>query len=410
MTSEQDPQRLIARTRHINAHQGVAYFELPNGNIIPYVMYEGENFTLGDVVLIGPQWTDVELAPRELWHEDPWVGTVRIVLDSEAVIDIGGRVRTLPLPEGLNLQAGYTVEGFETRGITRILAHDPIRYIDISIGDSVSAEQFILSDSGSSSFKDFGGYTQIVERAIDLIELPLEHHSKLAKIGARPIKGVLFTGPPGTGKTMLARIIAHRAKATFYQISGPQVLSKWQGQSEEVIRTIFEDAKSRDRSIIFFDEIDSLATQRHDESHEGSRSIVGQLLTSMDGFAPDANIVVIATTNRPGDIDEALRRPGRFDWQIDFPYPTRQDREDILRTSARSLNIGEELPHALIAEMTDSWTPADLAAIWSEAALLAVKDDRESLLQEDYFGGFQRVSAQRSLVANTRRAISKEEN
>lgn len=207
---------------------------------------------------------------------------------------------------------------------------------------------------------------------------------------------MLFTGPSGTGKTLLARIIANHADATFYAINGPEILSKWYGQSEEVIRGIFEDAKRRNRAIIFFDEIDSLASQRGDDSHEASRRLVGQLLSLMDGFSRDTNVMVIGTTNRPQDIDSALRRPGRFDWQVHFPIPNREDREEILQTSSRKLQVGEELPHSWVAEKTESWTPAELAAIWTEAALLAVSDERTLLMMEDYLGGFERVARQRN--------------
>ena len=166
---------------------------------------------------------------------------------------------------------------------------------------------------------------------------------------------------------------------------------KWLGESEELIRNIFEDAALQERAVIFFDEIDSIGSRRTDDAHEASRRLVNQLLTSLDSFRSDANVVVVAATNRLESIDPALRRPGRFDWEIEFPLPSRQDREAILRVSARSLNIEEDLPHALVAERTDGWTPADLAAIWREAAPLAIRDDRECLLAEDYLGGFERV-------------------
>ena len=187
------------------------------------------------------------------------------------------------------------------------------------------------------TFDDFGGFSSVVRRAHELIKLPLERHAELAKIGARAIKGVLFTGPPGTGKTMLARIIAAQADAAFYEISGPEIFSKWYGQSEELLRRIFDAAAKEKRAIIFFDEIDSVAAQRADDAHEASRRVVAQLLTLMDGFDSTRNIVVIAATNRPQDLDIALRRPGRFDWEIEFPLPGKDDRLDILIKIARKL-------------------------------------------------------------------------
>ncbi len=265
--------------------------------------------------------------------------------------------------------------------------------------DEQSITHLIPELDAKLDYEDFGGFSEIVARARELIETPLEHPEELKNIGARPIKGVLFTGPSGTGKTMLARIIAHKADAKFYEISGPEVANKWYGQSEELLRRVFDDAAKQGRAIIFFDELDSLASQRGDDSHEASRRIVGQLLASMDGFKPDTNVVVIGTTNRPQDIDIALRRPGRFDWQIDFPFPNEQDRFDILKKTSRAKR--SDLPHDYIASKTEGWTGAELAAIWSEAALLCVNDGRKELSIEDYVGGYERVAAHRATVAST---------
>lgn len=194
---------------------------------------------------------------------------------------------------------------------------------------------------------------------------------------------------------MLARIIANNTNSAFYEIKGPEIVSKWYGQSEEILRKIFHDAQNQDQAIIFFDEIDSIAGQRDAESHEASRRIVAQLLTLMDGFSSNNNIVVIATSNRPQDIDVALRRPGRFDWEIKFPLPKYDDRVLILQTISRHMKISREMPHELIAKKTNGWSAADLKAIWVEAALLAVEEARDNIIVEDYIGGFERVKMQK---------------
>ena len=181
------------------------------------------------------------------------------------------------------------------------------------------------------------------------------------------------------------------------------IFSKWYGQSEELLRKLFEKAGKQEKAIIFFDEIDSIAAQRGDESHEVSKRVVAQLLTLMDGFASDTNVVVIAATNRPQDLDVALRRPGRFDWEIKFPYPDERDRKDILIKTARCLCTREPLPHAIIAERSAGWSAAELAQIWSEAALLAVQDRRKQIYEEDYIGGFERVSRNRNRTREVRR-------
>ena len=341
--------------------------------------------------------------PPDAWTDELWVGVVKIKEPDVTIIDTGGRWRTVDTTQHLDYDVGNTVHATATTGVERVLSKSPIRLLDAPELDEAESDKFRHSPENDTSptFDDFGGLVGVVERATELIEVPLQKHKELSDIGARPIKGVLFTGEPGTGKTMLARIIASQADAAFFQISGPEIFSKWYGQSEEVLRRIFGAAAKEERAIIFFDEIDSVAAQRDDVSHEASKRVVAQLLTLMDGFSADANVVVIAATNRPQDLDSALRRPGRFDWEIEFPYPNQLDREDILRKAARLLKIEGPLPYEAIAQRSHGWSGAELAAIWSEAALLAVKDDRLTIREEDYLGGFERVARAREQATST---------
>jgi transitional endoplasmic reticulum ATPase len=361
----------------------------------------------GTVVLVRQNF--LEEVPAEVWPADPqteepkademWAGVVKLRNEDVTIVDVGGRYHRIPTTSDVDYKRGYTVEGTDSEGVKRVLDRKPLRYIEESGLDDEVIAGFRREPSGDVSFDDFGGLPEVVRRAHELIELPLARREQLMAIGAKPIKGVLFTGEPGTGKTMLARIIANVAGATFYEISGPTVFSKWYGESEEILRRIFSDASERAPSIVFFDEIDSVAGQRNEEAHEASKRVVAQLLTLMDGFSPDENVMVIAATNRPQDIDVALRRPGRFDWQIDFPLPERSDREAILEISARELATADPLPHAWVASNSDGWSGAELSAIWKEAALLAADDDREVIMTEDYLAGYERVAAQRRRVA-----------
>jgi len=386
----------VARVRKVDYDGCRLYLEFRNGQTATVDRDEPFEFGVGSVVLCRPEEQYIEEAPDELWPEESWVGVVRVKQSDTTVVDSSGRWKMIPTRDNIAYREGNTVEARDSYGVVRVLSEDPIKYIDLpAVDDTVIAKFKSQEGAKQESFEDFGGLQQVVERARELIEVPLMHKTELSTIGARPIKGVLFTGPPGTGKTMLARIIANSTDSIFYEISGPEVFSKWYGQSEEILRKLFEDAADQEKAIIFFDEIDSVAGKRADDSHEALRRVVAQLLTLMDGFTSNDNIVVIAATNRPQDIDAALRRPGRFDWEVNFPLPDRHDREAILRASARKLSTSGNLPHGRVAKNTESWSAAELAAIWSEAALLAVTDRRSVIISEDYIGGFERVHAQR---------------
>ena len=376
------------------------FFEWRNG-VSGWFDQQDNEFVKGDVLLLFDEngLQRAEKLPGSTWPDQLWIGVVRIKLEDITVIAVGGQNRRVPTTTDVKYDVGNTVEAGDVQGVVRVLSNTPISLIDLpSLDDNVTDEFLWKPPEGTDLvFDDFGGLKEVVTRARELIEVPLQHREALSKIGARPIKGVLFTGNPGTGKTMLAQIIAHQSGADFYKISGPEIFSKWVGQSEELLRRLFDKASESDKTIIFFDEIDSVASQRDDASHESSTRVVAQLLTLMDGFSSSANVVVIAATNRPQDLDVALLRPGRFDWEIYFPYPDQADREDILLKTARGLRTREPLPHGCIAAKSEGWSGAELAAIWTEAALLAVEDGRCEIYEEDYIGGYQRRYRYREL-------------
>lgn len=414
MSVELGDAGVLAKVTAISNDGYRVYFDLRNGSTGSFEDRD-DTYSVGEVLLLitdtdGHQRFD--RAPASAWPDDIWIGVVKLKHEDVTVVESGGRLRRVPTADDPEYEVGNTVEASDTEGVLRILSEDPIKYLDLPAVDDKVIDRFkkeASSADDSLTFDHFGGLPEVVDRARELIEVPLQSHEALAKIGARPIKGVLFTGDPGTGKTMLARIIASQAKAAFFEISGPEIFSKWYGQSEELLRRLFERAAEEDRAIIFFDEIDSVAGQRDDDAHEASKRVVAQLLTLMDGFTAATNVVVIATTNRPQDLDVALRRPGRFDWEIPFPLPSADDRYDILMKTAMRLRTSGALPHRAIAAQTDRWSAAELAAIWSEAALLSVQDHRDAILVEDYIGGFERVARQRNRLgqAGSSRSASK---
>ena len=196
-------------------------------------------------------------------------------------------------------------------------------------------------DSGVN-YEDIGGLRSQLEKIRELVELPLRHPEIFARLGILPPKGILLYGPPGTGKTLLARAIANETEASFYSISAPEVVNKFYGESEKKLRELFDKAEKDSPSIVFIDEIDAIAQKREEVQGETEKRIVAQLLTLMDGLNKSNKIIVIAATNRPDSLDEALRRPGRFDRELEIGVPKEEDRLEILRIHSRGMPL--ELP------------------------------------------------------------------
>jgi transitional endoplasmic reticulum ATPase len=224
----------------------------------------------------------------------------------------------------------------------------------------------------SVTYEDIGGMRGVVEKVREMIELPLRHPELFERLGVEPPKGVLLHGPPGTGKTLLARAVANESRANFISISGPEVMSKWYGQSEENLRKIFEEAEKNAPTIIFIDEIDSIAPKREEVTGEVERRVVSQLLTLMDGLSKRGKVIVIAATNRVNAVDQALRRGGRFDREIEIPVPDRQGRLEILKIHTRSMPLrGVDLNE--LADITYGYVGADIEALVKEAAMSALR-------------------------------------
>src|SRR5688500_10527814 len=223
------------------------------------------------------------------------------------------------------------------------------------------------------SYEDIGGLRNEVQKVREMIELPLRHPEIFDRIGIEAPKGVLLHGPPGTGKTLLAKAVANETNANFYSISGPEIMSKFYGESEERLREVFKEAEENAPSIIFIDEIDSIAPKREEVSGDVEKRVVSQLLTLMDGIQSRGKLVVIGATNRPNAIDPALRRPGRFDREIDIGIPDEQGRLDILLIHSRGMPLTEDVNLESIAKVTHGFVGADLEALSKEAAMRSLR-------------------------------------
>ncbi|MBA3729570.1 MAG: AAA family ATPase, partial [Sphingomonas sp.] len=223
------------------------------------------------------------------------------------------------------------------------------------------------------TYDDLGGMTDTIDALREMVELPLRHPELFQRLGVDPPKGVLLHGPPGTGKTRLARAVANESEASFFHIAGPEVMGSAYGESEKKLRELFEEAAKSAPSIIFIDEIDSIAPKRGQVSGEAEKRLVAQLLTLMDGIEPRQNLVVIAATNRPEALDEALRRPGRFDREIVVGVPDQNGRREILGIHTRGMPLTDAVDLDDLAKRTYGFVGADLAALTREAALEAVR-------------------------------------
>ena len=223
------------------------------------------------------------------------------------------------------------------------------------------------------SYEDIGGLKDELEKVKEMIQLPIKHPKIFNRLGIDPPKGVLLHGPPGTGKTLIAKAVANESGASFYTINGPEIMSKFYGQSEENLRKIFEDAEKNAPSIIFIDEIDAIAPKRSEVHGEVERRVVSQLLTLMDGLKGRGKLIVIGATNIPDAMDPALRRPGRFDREIRIDAPDRKGRKEILQIHTRGMPLSDDCDLDQLAEITYGFVGADLAALAREAAMSALR-------------------------------------
>ncbi len=223
------------------------------------------------------------------------------------------------------------------------------------------------------TYDDIGGLKEEINRVREMIELPLRHPEVFSRLGIEPPKGVLLYGAPGTGKTLIARAVASEADAYFISITGPEIMSKFYGESEKRIRDIFKEAEQNSPSIIFIDELDAIAPKREEVTGEVERRVVAQILSLMDGLKSRGRVIVIGATNRENALDPAIRRPGRFDREIEIGVPDREGRKEILQIHTRGMPLGKDVGLGNLSERTHGFVGADVEALCKEAAMSALR-------------------------------------
>jgi len=364
--------------------------------------------TSGDVVqIVGKRKTNALCWPAH--EQDYGKGTVRIdgYLRNNAGVSIDDKVTirkidakiaerlTLAPTEPLRIVGGeeYLSQLLEGRVLSRgdfVPINIMGRTVNLVVTNTTPPAEAVIVTEGTEvlvgeqvkepiraipkiSYEDIGGLRPVIQKVREMIELPLRHPELFERLGVEAPKGVLLHGPPGTGKTLLARAVASETNANFLSIGGPEIMSKYYGESEERLRDVFKEAQENAPSIIFIDEIDSIAPKREEVTGEVEKRVTSQLLSLMDGLQSRGKVVVIGATNRPNAIDPALRRPGRFDREIEIGVPDRDGRLEVLEIHTRGMPLAEDVDLKKLADVTHGFVGADLESLAKEAAIRALR-------------------------------------
>ncbi|MGA3296867.1 MAG: CDC48 family AAA ATPase [Candidatus Bathyarchaeia archaeon] len=297
---------------------------------------------------------------------------VRLSVDEEFVSFVKRRFMDMPFIEGdMTLLSifGSAVPLI----VTRTRPHGAVKIIETAHVQVLSEPTPEKKGIPIVTYEDIGGLHEEIQRIREMVELPLRHPELFQRLGIEPPRGVFLYGPPGCGKTLLAKAVANESDANFYVISGPEIMSKFYGESEARLREIFQKAQETSPSIIFIDEMDAIAPKREEVTGEVERRVVAQLLSLMDGMGSRGNIIVIGATNRPNAIDPALRRPGRFDREIEIGVPDKAGRYEVLQIHTRNMPLEEDVELKRLKDMTHGYTGADTASLCREAAMKALR-------------------------------------
>ncbi len=258
----------------------------------------------------------------------------------------------------------------------------------------VRARVMEVDESPGVNYQDIGGIEDQVEEVRETVEMPLKNPGMFDEVGIDPPSGVLLHGPPGTGKTMLAKAVANQTDAHFIKMAGSELVHKFIGEGAKLVRDLFELAREREPAVIFIDEIDAIAAKRTESKTSGDAEVqrtMMQLLSEMDGFEDRGEISIIAATNRFDMLDRAILRPGRFDRLIEVPKPDERGRDQIFQIHTRDMSIDDDLDYASLAEMADDASGADIKAICTEAGMFAIRDERTTVQMSDFETAYGKI-------------------
>jgi proteasome regulatory subunit len=327
---------------------------------------------------------EVDLLQREnelLKTASLYVATVQEVMDESVVVKQHGNnqevLTDIEDPMGETLEAGDRVAVNDSFAVQSILDDET---------DS-RAQAMEITESPAVTYDDIGGLEEQIRDVREAVEIPLEHPERFDDVGIEPPSGVLLHGPPGTGKTMLAKAVANQADATFIRMAGSELVHKFIGEGARLVRDLFALAEQKEPAILFVDEVDAIAAKRTESKTSGDAEVqrtMMQLLSEMDGFDDRGGVRLIAATNRFDMLDEAILRPGRFDRLIEVPMPDEDARERIFEIHAGGMNLAADVDFRALARDGDSFSGADIKAVCTEAGMVAIRDGRTEVTMADF--------------------------
>ncbi|MDH6181631.1 transitional endoplasmic reticulum ATPase [Microbacteriaceae bacterium SG_E_30_P1] len=402
----------LARVHSVAIDADYVWVEFPNGSMAVLEASDLPSSEPGSFVHVSNDLSVVLAAPAgAAWpRQFRIIGTLRHTEGERSLLEIASQLKAVEAEsiESPNVGESYWFD--ESARMWRPLTQaesNVVAGFDAEDSMPFAVESLKPEDGGAAAV---GGLT---ERITELTRLVLASFDARATgstaSGLKPISGAMFFGPAGTGKTHLARSVAQETNAQLITVNGPELVSKWVGATERVLRDLFAHADKYPRSIIFFDEFDTIGARRSPESHDFVNRQVGQLLATMDGANRTKRPFVIASTNRLEDVDEAFLRPGRFDYTMEFTVPKQAERLDIIRAQSRSIAAATPAVIAWLASASNAWTPAELGLIWTEAEAGQRAAGAPSITKEHIALGYEKARAQHSAIERTRDAWALEE-